>query len=499
MPHLDRNPFDISEKLPVLISHSIYVHPSTNYSCRLEGDEMHEENLTASTMVRQTGALIFLIGIACIPRYGQGIGLCILIVTACGNPAWTLRCLAAGTMVAFISSPLLSAGTDVNVLVSVLKWLLLFVACGRSFLSRAEPTKSYRRLLTYWAFVTAALLANSFFVSSFPVISVFKTISFSLGLLCVIRLSILTQKRNDEMLLFVAEMGVAVFSISAILLPLGAGYSRNARGFNGVLNHPQALGVFLVMTGAVTFAAAFKAPRLHHILIVLGLAQWSMIFLTGARTALVAISLGGIVYVCEVVVQGRKKSRISYLPLPFVAMTSIGLVLVVTLAPGIRESFGAFLVKGDEQSLDHPESALVDSSRAGQIYDALEVAEGHPLLGYGFGVDPDSQSNMDSNGAQLGGIPLSAPVEQGFLPLATVAQIGLVGSAFVLVFLFSIYQVARVDSGETSALFAAVLGVNLGEMIFYSVGGLGILMWLVLSLFAASGALTAPPLSVSDR
>ncbi len=449
---------------------------------------MQEANPNASSMAGQTGALILLIGVACIPRIGQEVALSILIVTACGKPAWTLRSLAAGTMVAFVSSPLASAGVDAGVFVSVLKWLLLFVACGRSLLSRTKSEKPYGHLVNYWVIVTAVLLANSLFVSSFPLISVFKTVSFSLGLLCVIRLSVLTRNLNKEMLLFVAEMGVAVWATSAVLLPLGLGYSRNARGFNGVLNHPQALGVFLVMTGAATFAAAFKTPRQQQILILLGIAQWSMIFLTGARTALVAISLGGAVYASEVIMQGSKKSRISYLPLPLVAMASTGLILLVTVAPGIRESFGAFLEKGDEQALDHPESALDGSSRSGQIHDALEVAEEHPMLGYGFGVDPGSQSNMESNGAQLGGIPLSAPVEQGFLPLATVAQIGLLGSPFVLVFLFSIYRLARVDSGETSALFAAVVGVNLGEMIFYSVGGLGILMWLVLLLFAASGA-----------
>src|ERR1700733_12129323 len=127
---------------------------------------MQTTALTLPTMVRQTGALVLLIGIACIPGYGQAIALGILIVTACGDPAWTLRSLAAGTMVTFISSPLVSGAGDVSVLVSVLKWLLLFVACGRSLLSRVEPIKSYALLISYWVVITGALLMNSFFVSS---------------------------------------------------------------------------------------------------------------------------------------------------------------------------------------------------------------------------------------------------------------------------------------------------------------------------------------------
>jgi hypothetical protein len=463
---------------------------------------MQTTDLTLPTMVRQTGALILVIGIACIPGYGQEIALGILIVTACGNPAWTLRSIAAGTMVTFISSPLVSASGDLSVIVTVLKWLLLFIACGRSLMSRVESTESYARLNLYWVVITGVLLANSVFVSSLPSISILKAVGFSLGLLCVIRLAMLTWNRNDEMLLFFAQLGIAVFITSVPLLGSGAGYAKNGTGFNGILNHPQALGVFLVMTGAAAFAAGCRAPRLNRVLIAFGVAQWSLIFLTGSRTALVAIALGGIVYLFETAVRGVKYSRLGYLPAPVIAIAITGLMLVVTVSPGIREGFAAFLEKGDQQSLvsmDNPEVALDESSRGGQVFDALAVASKHPLLGYGFGVDPDSEANMDANGSQLGGIPLSAPVEQGFLPLATIAQIGIVGSLFVFAFLLSVFKLARVDSGETSALFAAVLGVNLGEMIFYSVGGLGILMWALLSLFAISGTLPRQSFRVPSR
>src|SRR5271170_5558956 len=113
--------------------------------------------LTVSTIVRQTTALLALIGIACLPQFGREIALCILIVMACGDPAWTLKSLAAGTMVAFISSPFVLATGEVSVAVSVLKWVLLFVAFGRSLLSRVGATKPYARLLTYWMVITAVL------------------------------------------------------------------------------------------------------------------------------------------------------------------------------------------------------------------------------------------------------------------------------------------------------------------------------------------------------
>ena len=344
---------------------------------------MQTTALTLPTMVKQTGALVLLIVIACIPGYGQEIALGILIVTVCGDPAWTLRSLAAGTVVTFVSSPLVSAGGDLSVLVSVLKWLLLFVACGRSLMSHVESTEPYARLIGYWAVITVVLLANSVFVSSLPSISVFKSVGFSLGLLCVIRLAMLTWNRNDEMLLFFAQLGIAVFITSVPLLGSSAGYSKNGSGFNGILNHPQTLGVFVVMTGAAAFAAACKAPRLSRVLIASGLALWSLIFFTGARTALVAIALGGTVYLCETAVRGVKYSRLRYLPAPVVAIAITGLILVVTVSPGLREGFAGFLEKGGQQSLvsvDNPEIALDESSRGGQIFDASQTGGGAPTV-----------------------------------------------------------------------------------------------------------------------
>jgi hypothetical protein len=115
--------------------------------------------------------------------------------------------------------------------------------------------------------------------------------------------------------------------------------------------------------------------------------------------------------------------------------------------------------------------------------------EEHPLFGFGFGVDPNSEQSLGAFGAQIGGIPLSAPQEQGFLPIATIAQIGIVGSLFVLPFLVSMYRSARRDSPEFAALFTVVLGINFGEMIFYSFGGQGLAMWILLVLIAVGGAI----------
>jgi hypothetical protein len=182
-------------------------------------------------------------------------------------------------------------------------------------------------------------------------------------------------------------------------------------------------------------------------------------------------------------------------------MAIIGLIIVAIITPGVGERFESYLQKDQAQSLDldHPELSLRESSRGNQVFDTLGLAEEHPLFGAGFGVNEESESNMGANGAQLLGVPLSAPVEQGFLPLASVAQLGIIGSLFVLPVPFLMFGRARQESGETAALFAAVLGVNLGEMIFYSVGGLGLFMWILLMLFAAGDVFPLQSLRIPAR
>jgi hypothetical protein len=443
-------------------------------------------------MAKETGALVLLFAVACIPSVGRAIALVILVVMAFGPPTRTFKCLVAGAIVTFITLTAVKS-FDSGLLSFGPKWILLFAVCARSLVAEGRPSKIYGHLMNYWALLTGVLVINSLFVSALPMVSAFKSISFSMGLLCVIRLAMLTADQNTGMLLFISEMGTAVVILSIPLLPLSIGWSEfGGAYFNGIFDHPQALGIFLVMTGAASFVTAFKLPHLQRELTVCGLAQWSLIYFTHCRTALVAVLLGGIVYAVEVIIRGGKSSRLRFVSIFSIVISVLGITLALMLSSNLREGLALFIRKGNVESFASNEeriAALSTGTRGGQIANDLDVIEEHPMLGYGFGVSPDSETFQDPDSSHLWGMPLSAPIEQGFLPLATIAQIGVVGALFIVPFLFSMYLSARRNSPEDAGLFVAVIGVNFGEMIFFSFGSMGGLVWVMLVFLAVSGSM----------
>jgi hypothetical protein len=52
------------------------------------------------------------------------------------------------------------------------------------------------------------------------------------------------------------------------------------------------------------------------------------------------------------------------------------------------------------------------------------------------------------------------------------------------------YRSARRSSAEDAAFFVAVLGVNFGEMIFFSFGSMGGLVWVMLVFLTVSGSMS---------
>ncbi len=451
-----------------------------------------DDELTTGSMAKAGLLLAALMALAIVPHVGREIAFGLLIAASLRSPEWALKSLIAGTLVIFLNPAFVGATYQNSQTgpTTALKWALLFAAVGRGLLSPVEPTRAATHLHKYLSLIAGFLVLNGLLISAWPSISLFKTLSFTLGLLGITRLVLQNRARNAEMLLFASTAGATVTLTSLPLIGIGLGHSINATGFNGVLNHPQALGIFLAMTGAASFAAGSRIPRLGRVLGVLGTCQWLMIYFTASRTAMIAAVAGMGCFLLESAGGKRCSPRLKFALIVSLMMAIPGILLMVETVPAVTRGFSAFLAKGHDEAsvdLDDPYQLLAHSSRGAQIADALETARTHPLFGLGFGIDEGLAARMDDPAISRWMIPLTAPVEQGFLPIATVAQLGFAGLVLMVPFVLGLYWQARQASALTAALFVTAIGVNFGEMIFYSVGGMGMFLWVLLLLAAAGG------------
>jgi hypothetical protein len=80
------------------------------------------------------------------------------------------------------------------------------------------------------------------------------------------------------------------------------------------------------------------------------------------------------------------------------------------------------------------------------------------------------------------GLPVGASVEKGFMPSAVLEETGITGAVLVIGLLLALFR-PIVRNGSISLFWMALvcLFVNFGEMVFFSVGGLGMLFWVLMA------------------
>jgi len=151
---------------------------------------------------------------------------------------------------------------------------------------------------------------------------------------------------------------------------------------------------------------------------------------------------------------------------------------------GAKDAVGAFLAKrrfGDEAWPARLVSSIAGSR--GKVTRALvDTIQEHPWVGVGFGVAAlGVQQKVETD--SVTGLAISAPIEQGFLPLAVLAQVGVIGSLGLLAFSGAVFWpiFARGSLGMMCWALGALL-TNFGEMTFFAIGGMGLQMWLFFGL-----------------
>jgi hypothetical protein len=353
----------------------------------------------------------------------------------------------------------------------------------RSFQVR---TPSINRLSFLTMLFGAFLALHSLMFSSIVDVSLLKSISWVVVLLTL--LSAWQNMAADARIALFSQIyrGLIVLLLSSIPLILipGVGYAVNGSGFQGMMNHPQSFGPTAALAGALVGGRIMgdALPRWRDIALLFALLL--LVLLSEARTAGFAMVLGlvgsafmsprfaGVSYAR--MVPGLLSKRIQFV--------WVGVFLAILVAgPIFFVPITKYLLKRTE-STSFLEAA--DASRGDLVKRMLVNIEQSPFTGIGFGIGSNPTEMVVDRDPVLG-LPLSAQVEKGVMPVAVVEELGIFGAIAAFAWFMLVLRKGARSGVRQFAVIITLILVNFGESMFFSVGGMGMLL-----LILTTGAVT---------
>jgi hypothetical protein len=398
------------------------------------------------------------------------------IIAALLTPKLAVQALMVATLVAY--------GNGYIIKPAPMEGVLLRLVLAAAVL-RILPTvrgSDLRLLWPVWLFSIVEAL-TSLQTSPAVSISLMKVMEFICGITAVlVAYNHVKPSQLAGLQRWMITVSLTVVGLSALtLLRPSVGLGGDG-GLQGLLNQPQALGIFMAPFAAWFIAGTLlmrrQATRLE---IWVALALMVLIVLSKARTAGFAAGIG-VVAVLVGRALGRRRLGQAALGRPILICTlaCIALVGAAATTGGVSKIVSNYLYKGTEGQVNNLDQAFYNS-RGGGAVDEWNDFLRRPLLGNGFGVYPDG--HFPSGVQTFDGIPISAPIEKGFLPTAILQEGGALGGALLLLIIGSLCRRAwRNTDLRWRAMFVACLGINVGECVFMSPGGIGMFDWLLLTL-----------------
>ena len=378
----------------------------------------------------------------------------------------------------------------------LLKWTVFGTATFRLLLSKDLWRRGKLRWATPLACLGAVALASSFDGGSFNSLSLLKLTAFVVGF-SVIFSSLDQSKRTPQYWVdwfFTLHSAVLLASIPLLLLP--AGRARNGVAFQGVFEHPQAFGVYLAFFTAYITASWFCGNRQRHFTLMTIPVGWSFVAFSACRTAVIAMLLAvaatamTIAFTRRDLIAGTRSRGVRQVLL--LLLCCLVMISVALFSHEAIAGVASFFRKGSEvtESGSTVPYQIFSAARGELMGRRMETFHQHPWLGGGFGL-ASYGVDQDVLKSDTLGIPVSAAVEDGFLITAVLGQTGLLGLLSTALLVGCIgRRVLRRGSAPVIILFFTALLVNLGEMIFFSIGGMGSQMWMIVAF--CYGSLSVP-------
>ncbi len=423
-------------------------------------------------------AVVFTIGVVALAA-SPVVGLIVLggcVAAALVGPVQAVQALMVATLVAYGNPAIIKPAPEAGVLLR-----LVFLAA----IFRLVPTmrgSDLRLVWPVWLFSIAEAF-SSIHDSPAMLISLMKVAELFCGVTAVlIAYNHVRPAQLAGLHRWLITLGLTVIGLSGLTLARPAIGLGGDGGLQGLLNQPQALGIFMAPFAAWAVTGVLlmrrRATRLE---LLIALLVGALIVLSKARTAGFGAGAGVMVVMMSRILSRRRGGQAQLGKPILMTVLACGMLAVLAAATGqVSKVFNDYAYKGSHGQAQNLNQAFYASRGGGAIGEWNDFLQ-KPLFGNGFGVYPDGQ--FPSGVTYFDGIPISAPIEKGFLPTAILQEGGALGAGLLTLVITLLWRRAwRNTDLRWRAMFVACLAINAGECVFMSPGGIGMFDWLLLSL-----------------
>ncbi len=344
----------------------------------------------------------------------------------------------------------------------VVKWVLLI---GVSFYiiffhGDIDPNRltKVKSVILSNIFFAVVVIMGAIINSSYPTTAIFKVMSYMIASSAVF-IGMATLEDQNEIIDYsiLSMLPVVVGSV------IGLAFTRlnTVNGtLQGLVNHPNMLGILTALFVAFYITRKKKTGNGNFVILCV---CFVIEFFSASRTGMLAVCFSSFIGIGAFF--PKQKNWIRFLLVLF------AVIIILLPYSSIGTAIQDFIYKGH--------SGDVLYSRSGQVELYTQKYLAHPLLGSGFNV-PYYPNITDAS------LNMNLHVEPGNIIWGTLGDCGIIGSICFLIYLISIYFRTDNKNIEKKVLFFTPILVCMGEMVFFSVNNIAIILFVCMGCYLFS-------------
>lgn len=381
---------------------------------------------------------------------------------------------------------------DINIVHTLFRFPLIAVAGAKIYFTAFNHAQHFFKtphfviLIIFGAVcATMAAINQYYFMISFLKLGVFVY-----GAAAILLATEMQRSSGSDLTTWFCSIAIFFIGANAIAFVLGLGYHYRGiifgyggpAGFAGMTNHPQTQGVFAAITFVYASSVFLFTPyRNRWIMGLLAPVALISCYMSAARTGLFAavIAVGLLVGMAALLRTGPRRIRFNLSAIQVLAVIFFGVIGLFLLefftGGGISTRIADFALKairggdGEGFSLE-----TMFETRIALMTNSWQIFLANPIAGINFGT------SLDPKFIKNAGL-FTAPTEKGFLPTAILEETGLIGASIFWAFIFAFYAYYFKRANIMAlAMMTVFLLLNLGEMMFFALGGMGLFCWCML-------------------